>query len=199
MTANQRDEHGNAERAPLRTPGDILRALADMRAAYGPDASIDLQVATLQQAACILDGDEIALKGLAPSWRWDEVPDVLDAAQKATAATTPPAPACRPGLAPDALTDRQRKGIDEMLTEARDAYDVDASFRDLAFDFWDESRPGRGRAVRFLFADSDHVLSGGLDVYGRDWMAVGDVNWTHNSSDDDCACGIGECATPDGE
>ena len=183
----------------LRTPGDILRAMADMRAGYTSNQLIDLQVATLRQAAQIFDGDEDSLTGLAPSWTWDQVPEVLAAASKATEAATSAAlePQCRPGLEPDALTDRQRKGIEEILTEARDVYGIDAKLHELAFDFDDESRPGRGRHVRFLFADSDRVLGGGLDVYGREWMCVGDVDWTHSSSDEECRCGLGDCALQD--
>lgn len=188
---------------PLTTPGDILRALADLRGQYG-GALIDLQVDTLRQAAAILDGDEFALTSLAPSWTWNTVPEVLTAAQRVTAAAATPAPerpvpTCRPGLDEDALTARQVAQIKEMLAEARDEHGVEVEFRNLAFRFDDESRPGRGRAVQFVFADADHVFAGGMDVYGGGWMSVGDLNWTHDSANEECPCAMCESEREDEE
>jgi len=93
-----------------------------------------------------------------------------------------------------ALTDRQRKALDEAITEARDVYGVEIrGVSDLSFRFEEETRPGRGCDMHFTYADGDHVISGGLDVYGHGYLCVGEVDWTHNSSADECDCGKGDC------
>ena len=93
------------------------------------------------------------------------------------------------------LTERQRARISQIIDEVVIVHDVEL-FRasEIAFRFQNEVRPGRGRDVSFMFADSDHIVTGFLDVYGNGPMSVGDVSWTHNDADDDCQCGRGPCA-----
>jgi hypothetical protein len=98
----------------------------------------------------------------------------------------------------DLLTERQRSRFERIITEVVVVHGVerfDAS--ELSFRFFEEVRPGRGRDIAYLFANSDHVVSGYLDTYGNGPMCVGDVTWVHNDADDDCLCGRGGCVVND--
>lgn len=96
------------------------------------------------------------------------------------------------------LTERQRARISQIIDEVVIVHDVEL-FRanEITFRFQDEVRPGRGRGVSFMFADSDHIVTGDLDVYGNGPMAVGDVTWTHSDAGDACQCGRGGCIPVD--
>lgn len=98
-----------------------------------------------------------------------------------------------------ALTERQRKALEEATAEARDVYGVEVrGIRDLDITFSEESRPGRGHDIHYSYADMDHVIEGGLDVHGHGFLSVGDVSWVHSSSDEECDCGRGDCRDKDG-
>jgi hypothetical protein len=90
----------------------------------------------------------------------------------------------------------QQRSLEALIAEAVTVYEVEPfAVHDLAIQFQGEVRPGRGRDVAFLYADGDHIVTGTLDVYGNgSGLTVGEATWTHSGSDDECVCGLGDCA-----
>lgn len=98
---------------------------------------------------------------------------------------------------PPTMTDRQKaawpKAVDEARAHGADV-DADAPWS-WTFEWREESRPGRGRDLNAIYADSDHVVQIVLDVYGNGSVSVGEVDWIHSSADETCECEV--CATDD--
>lgn len=91
-----------------------------------------------------------------------------------------------------APTHRQRAALGQMVARARDEHGVHAPHWDehgLWLTHWHpETRPGRGRALNTVYHDGEMVIQILLDPYGSGSLAVGEVEWTHSDSNDDCDC-----------
>lgn len=82
------------------------------------------------------------------------------------------------------LTDRQEAALDRLVAFAR-RHDVDIRDRHwLSIAFEPESRPGRGHDIVVSYADSDHVISARIDVYGHGTTSLGAVEWMHDGSEE---------------
>lgn len=87
------------------------------------------------------------------------------------------------------MTERQAKAWPEAIAEvAKRGVDVDPQPHRWNIQWEDESRPGRGHAMHAVWMDGDHVVEIAMDVYGYPRVAVGTVDWIHNSSDEECEC-----------
>jgi hypothetical protein len=89
-------------------------------------------------------------------------------------------------------TDRQLAALTDLVSEAQKVYSVECPrwghFNGWVTTFADEVRPGRGHDLSAVYVDSDHIVQIMVDVYGNGSLSVGDVDWIHNSSDEDCRC-----------
>lgn len=89
------------------------------------------------------------------------------------------------------LTSRQVAALADQINSAQTGHGVDhISPHRIAWDIEDEIRPGRGHDLRWLHFDGEHLVGGGLDVYGNGSMFVGTVDLIHNGADDECGCAI---------
>ena len=88
------------------------------------------------------------------------------------------------------LTDKQRTALAEHLRRAKDDYDFDPGVRldELAIQYREEARPGRGHDIVYAYVSPDHAFTGGLDPYGYGYMVMADIDIVHNDSDEECEC-----------
>jgi hypothetical protein len=91
------------------------------------------------------------------------------------------------------LTAKQEASMASYVAEARDVYGVE--MRDWSThayewltNFQEETHPGRGHDINATYLDGDHVVYIHLDPYGNGSMGVAELDWVHNSSDEECGC-----------
>jgi hypothetical protein len=97
----------------------------------------------------------------------------------------------------------QVKAFLRYVAEARDVFDIELRHtkasdgvnlpfssitHDWLISYEDESRPGRGHSVSALHVDGEHIVHITLDVYGYGALGVGEIAWTHSSTDSECEC-----------
>lgn len=54
--------------------------------------------------------------------------------------------------------------------------------------FREESRPGRGQHMDAIYCDGEHLAHVSMDVYGYPTVAIAELDWIHNNSDEECEC-----------
>ncbi|MGG7510885.1 hypothetical protein [Plantibacter sp. YIM 135249] len=91
------------------------------------------------------------------------------------------------------MTERQANAWPGVLAEIQRDVDTSTVSDDLSDWQWtvvweDESRPGRGNAMRAMWCDGEYVASVTMDVYGGPGVGVAQTDWLHNSSDEECEC-----------
>ncbi len=86
------------------------------------------------------------------------------------------------------LTIRQRVELERWVRELSANYGIELKRSDLAICYRPETRPQRGHDIDVHWVDDGHFLTGTLDPYGSGNYAVGDVTFTHNGFDEECAC-----------
>jgi hypothetical protein len=87
------------------------------------------------------------------------------------------------------LTARQSAELERIVRNVQEHFNVQIrGVEDLNIHYEEESRPGRGHRIRFDYIDSDHAVSGYMDVYGDTNLAVGVVDFIHDSGDEECDC-----------
>ncbi|WP_159080788.1 hypothetical protein [Nocardia suismassiliense] len=92
------------------------------------------------------------------------------------------------------LTPAQNRALDDLLTLAQKHAVEIRSRSQLTITRQPETRPGRGHDLEIFYADSDHVITDIIDVYGASRPNIGVVDWTHLGSDDG---GAHDCQTCD--
>lgn len=87
------------------------------------------------------------------------------------------------------LTERQEESLAEDLKDAQEVYGVEGISRErVSIAFIPEVRPGRGCNIEYFYSSGEFIVSGFIDVYGRSRMAIGEVEWVHNSANEYCEC-----------
>ena len=91
------------------------------------------------------------------------------------------------------LTERQTKALAGLTEEAIQRHGVEMTEwstwnQSWVLRFREEIRPGRGRDVDLVYLDGETVVWITIDVYGSSRMSIAETNWTHNDSDEECAC-----------
>lgn len=87
------------------------------------------------------------------------------------------------------LTPRQSAELHRILRNVQEHFGVQIrDVEDFNIHYEPEYRPGRGHQIRFDYIDSDHAVSGYMDVYGDTSLSVGIVSFIHNSGDEECDC-----------
>lgn len=87
------------------------------------------------------------------------------------------------------LNERQEKALDGYIEEAREVYGIEGIRRDnVAISFYQENYPGRGSDFDYFYSNGESIVTGFITVYGGGHLCVGEVEWVHNSANEDCQC-----------
>ncbi|GAB3125834.1 hypothetical protein [Glaciibacter psychrotolerans] len=91
------------------------------------------------------------------------------------------------------MTERQAAAWPGAVAEVQQYVDTSTIPADLenyqwAVHWMEESRPGRGCSLSAVYCDGEYFAQVSMDVYGYPSVAVAEVSWLHNSSDDECEC-----------
>lgn len=88
-----------------------------------------------------------------------------------------------------ALNERQEKTLAGHIEEAREVYRIEGMRRDnVAISFNRENYPGRGNDFDYFYSNGESIVTGFITVYGGGHLCVGEVEWVHNSANEDCQC-----------
>jgi len=90
------------------------------------------------------------------------------------------------------LTAKQSAALDRVVRDAREHFNVDIRVEDFNIHYEEESRPGRGHQIRADYINADHAVSVYMDVYGYPSWSVANVDFLHNSGDEECDCTLCE-------
>jgi plasmid maintenance system antidote protein VapI len=89
------------------------------------------------------------------------------------------------------MTERQLAAWPDAIAEIN-RYHVEASDNpdhpDWHFDWFEETRAGRGQVFSALFIDGEHFAQIFMDVYGSPTVSVAALDIMHNGSDEECPC-----------
>ena len=87
------------------------------------------------------------------------------------------------------LTSRQAAELHRIVRNVQEHFNVQIrGVEDFNIHYEEESRPGRGHQIRIDYIDSDHAVTGYMDVYGDTSLSVANVDFIHNSGDEECDC-----------
>lgn len=54
--------------------------------------------------------------------------------------------------------------------------------------WYEETRPGRGHRFSAVWTNGQHIVQVVMDIHGAPSIAIGDIDWTHTDTDDQCPC-----------
>ena len=80
---------------------------------------------------------------------------------------------------PDAIERIRRHGC-----EAKE----DPASHGWVLDWWDETRPGRGRYLSAIYWDGETIAQIAMDVYGYPIVSVSRCELIHSDADEECPC-----------
>jgi len=87
------------------------------------------------------------------------------------------------------LTAKQAAALQRVVRDAQEHFDVQIrGVEDFNIHYEEEFRPGRGHQIRADYIDADHAVSVYMDVYGYPSWSVANVDFIHNSGDEECDC-----------
>ncbi|MFE6966850.1 hypothetical protein ACFVAJ_17200 [Agromyces sp. NPDC057679] len=100
------------------------------------------------------------------------------------------------------MTERQAEAWPDAIAEAQRYVDTSTISESLTHWYWavrweDETRPGRGHAMTATWSDGEYHVEISMDVYGNPRVAVAEVDWLHNGSDEECGCAYCEAERHD--
>ncbi|SDK80315.1 hypothetical protein [Arthrobacter sp. ok362] len=87
-----------------------------------------------------------------------------------------------------ALTAKQSAALERVVRDAVEHFGVDMRVEDFNIHYEEEVRPGRGHQIRADYINADHAVSVYMDVYGYPSWSVANVDFLHNSGDEECDC-----------
>jgi len=90
------------------------------------------------------------------------------------------------------LTPKQSAALERVVRQAQEHFNVEMRVEDFNIHYEEESRPGRGHQIRADYINADHAVSVYMDVYGYPSWSVANVDFLHNSGDEECDCTLCE-------
>ena len=89
------------------------------------------------------------------------------------------------------FTERQAAAWPKAVAEAQryvETSTVPEGLHAWIVEWAEEIRPGRGHAFNGVWLDGEYIVQIRMDVYGSPSVSVAELDFVHNSTDDECPC-----------